>query len=127
MGRAVNATVYELRIGIVAGLASLTFSAVHLWFDPLLNPDGVVYLLMAQRWLDEGYGDFSAATLPMPFYSMSIAVVHSLTGLSLLTIARCLNAGLIAMLVVGLQRLTWVLGGGTRAQLSVVVLALMLP
>lgn len=92
-----------------------------------MNPDGVLYLLIAQRWLDEGFGAVSAATLPMPFYSMSIAVVHLSTGLSLLTSARCLNAALIAILVVGLQRLTWVLGGGTRAQVSVVVLALMLP
>jgi len=122
----VNERGYALRTSIVGALVSLLWSALHLRFDPLLNPDAVVYLMTAQAWLDAGYAA-AAAIFPLPFYPMLIAGVHTITGFDLLTSAHCLDAGLIAILIVGLQRLTWTLGGGGRAQRIVVLLALMLP
>ena len=116
----------EVTISICAVLASIAFSITHLALDPLPNPDGVVYLLAAQAWLDDGY-TAAAATYPLPIYPILIAWVHSGSGLSLLTSAHCLDAALIAGLIVGLQRLAAALGGGIRVQVIVVVLALLLP
>jgi hypothetical protein len=116
----------EVTISIGAVLASIAFSITHLALDPLPNPDGVVYLLAAQAWLEDGYAA-AAATYPLPIYSILIACVHSASGLSLLTSAHCLDAALIAGLIVGMQRLAAALGGGVRVQVIVVVLALLLP
>jgi hypothetical protein len=113
-------------VGVFALIASVAESALHVWLDPLMNPDGVIYLLAAQAWLDNGYAA-AAAAFPIPTYSILIGEVHQLSGLSLLASAQCLNAMLVALLVVGLQRLTWRLGGSYRAQLVVVVLGLLLP
>ena len=118
--------VAELAIGIGAVLVSVAFSLIHLVFDPLPNPDGVVYLLAAQAWLDAGYAD-AAEIYPLPLYSILIASVHAISGLPLLTSAHCLDGALIAGLIVGLQRLTAALGGGVRVQAIAVVLALLLP
>jgi hypothetical protein len=118
--------IVELEIGIGAVLASVALSMLHLVFDPLPNPDGVIYLLAAQAWLEAGYGG-AAAIYPLPFYSILIASVHALSGLPWLTSAHCLNGALIAGLIVGLQRLSAALGGGLRVQAIVVVLALLLP
>lgn len=122
----VNERGYALRTSIVGALVSLIWSVLHLRFDPLLNPDAVVYLVTAQAWLDAGYAA-AAAIFPLPFYPMLIASIHTVTGLDLLTSAHCLDAALIAILIVGVQRLTWTLGGGIRAQRIAVVLALILP
>jgi hypothetical protein len=116
----------EVTLSIGAVLASIAFSITHLALDPLPNPDGVVYLLAAQAWLDDGYAA-AAATYPLPIYSILIAWVQSASGLSLLTSAHCLDAALIAGLIVGMQRLAAALGGGIRVQVIVVVLALLLP
>ena len=91
-------------------LTSFVLSVIHLAFDPVPNPDGVVYLLAAQAWLDDGYGG-AAAIYPLPVYSILIASVHAVSGLGLLTSAHCLDAVLIAASIVGLQRLVAALGG----------------
>ncbi len=116
----------ELMISAGAAIVSIAFSIIHLLFDPLLNPDGVIYLLAAQAWLDEGYAA-AAAIYPLPVYSILIAFVHSIGDASLLISAHCLNAVLIAALIVGLQLLAAALGGSLRVQALVVVLALLLP
>jgi len=116
----------EITISIGAVLASIAFSITHLVLDPLPNPDGVVYLVAAQAWLDEGYVA-AAAIYPLPVYSILIAWVHAASGLTLLTSAHCLDVALIAGLIVAMQRLTAALGGGMRVQVIVVVLALLLP
>lgn len=116
----------ELAISAGAVILSISFSIIHLIFDPLLNPDGVIYLLAAQAWLDQGYGA-AAAIYPLPVYSVLIASVHSISGASLLMSAHGLDAALIAALIVGLQRLAAALGGGLRVQALVVVLALLVP
>lgn len=116
----------ELMISAGAVIVSIGFSITHLVFDPLLNPDGVIYLLAAQAWLDEGYAA-AAAIYPLPVYSILIAFLHSISGANLLISAHCLDALLMAALIVGLQRLAAALGGGLRVQAFVVVLALLLP
>ncbi len=116
----------ELMISAGAVIVSIAFSIIHLIFDPLLNPDGVIYLLAAQAWLDEGYAA-AAAIYPLPVYSILIALVHSIGGASLLISAHCLDAVLIAALIVGLQRLAAALGGNLRVQALAAVLALLLP
>jgi hypothetical protein len=116
----------ELRVSVGAFLASVALSAVHLYFDPLLNPDGVAYLAAAEAWLDQGYA--AAATVyPVPLYSVMIASTHAATGLGLLTSAHCLDALLIAVLVVALQHLARAIGASVRVQCIVVALALLLP
>ena len=113
-------------VAVLALIASLAMSALHVWLDPLMNPDGVIYLLAAEAWLSDGYAA-AAAMFPIPAYSVLIGVMHELSGLGLLASAQCLNALLVALLIVGLQRLTWVLGGGLRAQLLVISFGLLLP
>ena len=116
----------EFRISLAAALASVVLSIVHISFDPLPNPDGVVYLLAAQAWLDSGYSA-AASVYSRPLYSILIAWVHGLSGMDLLTSARCLDTVLIACLIVALQRLSAAVGGTVRVQAIVVVLALLLP
>lgn len=111
---------------VAAIFASITYSAIRLAFDPLINPDAVLYLLVAQAWLD---GGIAAATQfdTRPFYSLLIAALHWLTGLPLLISAHLLDAGLIALLTVSIQRLASILGVSVRVQLLVVLLTLLLP
>ena len=116
----------ELPIAVAAIVASLAASALHWHFDPLVNPDGVAYLLAAQAWLDSGYSA-AAAVYPFPVYSILIALTHSVTGLSLLTSAHCLDAATLAALIVALARLGRAAGGSVRVQACIVVLALLLP
>src|SRR3954467_12378830 len=87
-------------ISVAAVAASTLASIIHLRFDPLVNPDGIAYLLAAQAWLDSGYAA-ATSVYPLPIYSVLIAALHSITGLSLLTSAHCLDALLIAALIVG--------------------------
>jgi hypothetical protein len=114
------------QVSVAAVVASFFYSAIHIFLDPLPNPDAVTYLLAAQAWLDDGYAA-AAAVYPRPYYSILIAAVHTLTGFSLLTSAHWLDATLIAALVVALQRLGRALGGGVRVEIIVVVFALLLP
>ena len=116
----------EHLIAVAAIAASLAASVLHWHFDPLINPDGVAYLLAAQAWLDAGYS--AAATVyPLPVYSVLIALTHSVTGLGLLTSAHCLDAATLAALVVALQRLGGAVGGSVRVQAYIVVFAVLLP
>jgi hypothetical protein len=117
---------HERLIGLAGVLASLAASLVHIHFDPLPNPDAVTYLLAAQAWLDDGYAA-AAAIYPSPNYSVSIAWLHSATGWSLLTSARCLDALILAALVVALQRLGRAAGASLRTQAIIVGLAILLP
>ncbi len=116
----------ERLISAAAAVASVVASLVHLHFDPLVNPDGIAYLLAAQAWLDAGYAG-AASVYPLPIYSILIAAVARLSGWSLLTSAHCLDVVSIALLIVGLQRLARAMGGGVRVQAIVVLLALLLP
>lgn len=114
------------QVSVAAVVVSLAYSAIHVFIDPLLNPDAVTYLLAAQAWLDDGYAA-AAAMYPLPYYSILVAAVHSLTGLGLSTSAHWLDAALIAALIVALQRLGRALGGSVRVELIIVVFALLLP
>ncbi len=114
------------QVSVAAVVASFVYSALHIFIDPLPNPDAVPYLLAAQAWLDAGYAA-AAAMYPLPYYSILVAALHALTGFSLSTSAHWLDATLIAVLVVALQRLGRALGGSVRVEIIVVVFALLLP
>ncbi len=114
------------QISVAAVVASFVYSAIHIFVDPLLNPDAVPYLLAAQAWLDNGYAA-AVAMYPLPYYSIVVAAVHTLTGFGLSKSAHWLDATLIAALVVALQRLGRALGGSVRVEFIIVVFALLLP
>jgi hypothetical protein len=114
------------QVSVAAVVASFVYSALHIFIDPLPNPDAVPYLLAAQAWLDDGYAA-AAAMYPLPYYSILVAALHALTGFSLSASAHWLDATLIAVLVVALQRLGRALGGSVRVEFIIVVFALLLP
>jgi hypothetical protein len=116
----------EQLIGLLAVLASLAASQLHWQFDPLLNPDGVAYLLAAQAWLDKGLSA-AAAIYPSPVYSMLIALTHRSLGLDLLTSAHYLDAAALAALAIAVQSLVRVAGAGTRTQAYAVLWVILLP
>lgn len=117
---------FDWRVCVCGVAASLVLSTLHVWFDPLINPDGVVYLVAANVWLDAGYAA-AAKAFPLPIYPVLIGIVHALSGASLLTSAHVLDALLIALIVFAVQRLVWRMGGDFRVQLIAVLLVLLLP
>lgn len=81
---------------MAAALGSLVLSAVVLLRSPLPNNDGVYYLLAADTFMRDG---LAAATAihPWPFYSVLIAALGSLPGVSTAAAAWGLGALLIAL------------------------------
>lgn len=89
---------------------SLLFSAWAVYSDDIPNNDGVEYLKAAAAILD---GNWSAAfqTYKWPFYSLLIALVSGVSGLSLSASAYALNAVFNAWIVVAFVALSGLLGG----------------
>lgn len=73
-------------------LASMFLSWLAVYHYPIFNFDGVRYLLTAHTYLQHGLSGALHAEDRWPFYSIAIAWMHRLTGLSLLQAAYVLNA-----------------------------------
>jgi len=78
---------FQLLLALAAG-ALFAFANLR---SQIVNEDGVLYLLLAQRIGDAGLGA-AFAQYDRPFYSWAIAAIHAVTGLSLAQSARCLGA-----------------------------------
>ena len=80
-------------------LAALTL-ALFAWANlrsPLVNEDGVLYLLLAERIGTEGLSS-AFALYDRPFYPWLIAAIHAVSGLSLAHSALCVNAAASVLL-----------------------------
>ena len=92
---------------------SLAFSALALLRDPLINDDGVLYLVLAREVLERGVSS-AFSWFDKPAYSMLIAWLHAGTGISLIACAHLINAAFIALLVVNFTRFACAIGGDQR-------------
>ncbi len=85
-------------------LASLLLFAFANLYNPLINEDGVLYLLLAERIGSEGL-DAAFTLFDKPLYSALIAAVHSLLGLPLRQSALLIDAALACLLVAAFAEL----------------------
>lgn len=111
---------------VLVALASLALSGLAILRDPLINDDGVLYLVVAQSITERGFaGAFEI--YDKPFYSMLIAALHGLSGISLLGSAHLLDAFFMAVLAVVFVRLAPQLTGDTGVQKWAAALVLLFP
>lgn len=105
--------------------ASLAFSALSLLRDPLIDEDGVLYLVVARNFAEHGMaGAFEL--LERPLYPALIALLH-MSGLSLLVSAQLLDAAFLALMLVCFSRLVATLGADSRLAGWAALLLLLLP
>jgi hypothetical protein len=97
-------------IRIYAALASLVLSAWCVFIGNVLNNDGVLYLRAAEL-LTRGEWHAAVAVYKWPFYSVLIALVHQLTGLTFEYAGYALSAVLTALTVVMFISLVREVGG----------------
>ncbi|CAH1746848.1 conserved membrane protein of unknown function [Thauera humireducens] len=88
-------------LGAVALLLSMMLAAS---MGEIINRDGIIYVRAAQAFLDDG---LSAAmeVYNWPAYSILIALLSGMSGLSLETAAHLVNAGLMVLLLDSFIRL----------------------
>jgi hypothetical protein len=96
-----------------AALASLALSAWCVFIGNVLNNDGVRYLRAAEL-LTRGEWHAAVAIYKWPFYSVLIALVHQLTGLSFEYAGYALSAALTALTVVMFISLVREVGGDSK-------------
>ena len=107
----------------VALCGSLLISAWAVHADDIINNDGIEYLKAAAAIL-QGEWDTAFQTYKWPFYSLTIAAVSAVSGLSLTLSAYLVNALFNAWLVLAFISLVRVLGG-TRSTLWFAVLIIL--
>ena len=81
---------------LLAALALALFAFANLR-SPLVNEDGVLYLVLAERIGNEGLSS-AFALYDRPFYPWLIAAIRAVSGLSLTHSALCLDAAFAVML-----------------------------
>jgi hypothetical protein len=106
--------------------ASCALSALAILRDPLINDDGVLYLVLAQTLERDGL-EAALALFGWPWYSVLIAALHGLTGLSLVVSAHLLDTALLALLALGFCRLVAILFADPRAFAWAALVLLLLP
>ena len=100
---------------IVAGLGSAALSAVVLFRQPLVNNDGVYYLLAAEAYARDGFGAARAVYL-WPFYPVLVSWVAAALRLSTEAAAQLTGAVLLAVTCAAFVAAVRTLGGGRRVQ-----------
>lgn len=85
------------RIRIFTALASLLLSLMAVYFDDLINRDGILYIDTASAYLQGGL-DEASKLYNWPFFSIIIAYSHKLTTLPLQTNAYFITILLFALL-----------------------------
>jgi hypothetical protein len=121
-----SASSRQLQFTILLVVASCVLSALAILGDPVINDDGVFYLVIAGEIANNGIGA-GFALFDRPFYPLLIATLHRLSGLSLLLSAHLINAALLALLVVSFSRLAARLGKDPALAFWGALLILLLP
>lgn len=110
----------------VVAVLSFLLSAWLIHIDPVVNRDGILYLRTADAFVDGGMAA-GFALFDRPLLPFAFALLHELTGLSLLTSAHVLISLLYAGLSVSFLHAVRVLGGNRQVQLIAVLLILAHP
>ena len=116
----------QLYFNLLLIAASFALSALAVLRDPVINDDGVFYLMLAQQVADRGVGA-AFALFDRPLYAILIAALHQSSGLSLLASAHVLDAALLALLVVSFTRFAVALCGDRGLGPWVALLVLLFP
>ena len=85
------------KIRIFTALASLLLSFIAVYFDDLINRDGILYIDTANAYLRGGLEE-AAKLYNWPFFSIFIAHLHKLTSLTLQTSAYIITSLLFVLL-----------------------------
>ena len=87
-----NLVRYNLtQIRVFTAIASLIFSLYAVYFDDIINKDGILYLKTAELFLS-GNMDAAFASYKWPFYSIIIAFFQKITSIPLELSALILNS-----------------------------------
>ena len=87
-----NLVRYNLtQIRVFTAIASLIFSLYAVYFDDIINKDGILYLKTAELFLS-GNIDAASASYNWPFYSILIAFFQKITSIPLELSALILNS-----------------------------------
>ena len=100
---------------IIAGIGSAALSAVALLPRPLVNNDGIVYLVAAEAFASGGF-EAAYAVHPWPFYSVLVAGVAAALRVSMETAGYVSGACLLAVACVAFVAVVRELGGDRRVQ-----------
>lgn len=98
-----------------AGILSVGFTLLFLWYQQPFDPDGVGYLNAAQAFLQQGMAA-SLAAYHWPFYSLLIAFASEILHVSLLHAAFVVNAVLDTITVIVFIVLVKAFGGSRKLQ-----------
>jgi len=96
----------ELRLRIWVAIFGASLSGGALLSEQLINRDAVLYLTVAQIFIDSGF-EAAISHYNWPFYSILIAAFDSITTLGLENSARLINATLLLVLVDAFIRVYW--------------------
>ena len=96
--------------------ASLLLSLWLITIDPLINRDAILYLRAADAYLESGFFA-SQQVFARPLISVSIALLHQLTGINLISAGLLLISVFYALFCAGFVATVRTLGGDHRVQL----------
>lgn len=113
-------------IYLFAAIASMLISAWSVFADPIINHDGVQYLLAANDFAAGRFNE-GISLFKWPTYAISIALVSKLTPLGVENSAHLLNALLFASLVCGFLFTVRTLGGTRSTLIFAAILLLLFP
>lgn len=105
---------------------SLIISWLAVRNNYVLSPDSLLYIFTAQTFLNYGL-QAAAESYSWPFFSILVAWIHKLTGLSLVNSGYALIAVLYASLSCAFILLVKDLGGSTRTQLLALLIVSIFP
>lgn len=97
-----------------------------MWLDPLINRDAIIYLRSADAYLQGGLAA-AQQVHGRPILSVCIALVHQLTGLSLLNAGLAITAVAYAALCASFVATVRILGGNRSVQIIAAVVVLSHP
>ncbi len=110
---------------VIAAL-SLLLSLWLILIEPVINRDAIIYLRTAEAYLHDG-ALASFAIFDRPFLSIIMALLHQLTGLSLLHSGLVLSAVFYAVLSTAFVSIVRLLGGNRRVQIIAAIVILSHP
>ncbi|MEP5566219.1 MAG: hypothetical protein ABJN62_00165 [Halioglobus sp.] len=105
---------------------SLLLSAWLMWLDPLVNRDAIIYLRSADAYLQGGLAA-AQQVHGRPLLSVCIALLHQLTGMSLLHAGLIITTVAYAALCVSFVATVRLLGGNRTVQIIAAVVVLSHP
>ncbi len=105
---------------------SLLLSAWLIAIDPIVTRDAIIYLRAAQAYLQDGFFA-SQQVFGRPFLSVLVAVVHQLSGLSLLQAGLLVTSLFYALLCGAFVDIARTMDGSRRVQIFAIVVILSQP